>query len=248
MSELKDFVVLQARLYAFLAQQDDVTLQAIANGTARLAVVRTDDAGSETPEGTPDASRLTTASVAMAPPRDPRQVARDLPMLASERERQLYLNAAGLRVKELREVAKLLGLVRYSFLNRAKLIELLAGYGTSPSDAHAEEPRDRAASRPAPVEDTSVVEQQQASTEEAPPSPTPNPRVATIASHLREIETEEEGISYLHAQHLTREDLLAVAAELQLTRVERLKQAELEKRVIKQAIGARRKFAGLRTW
>jgi hypothetical protein len=30
--------------------------------------------------------------------------------------------------------------------------------------------------------------------------------------------------------------------------VDRLKYAELEKKVLKQAIGARRKFAGLRRW
>jgi hypothetical protein len=72
--------------------------------------------------------------------------------------------------------------------------------------------------------------------------------VAAIASQLREIETEEEGAGYLEAQHLDRESLLAVAAELGLTRVNRLSQPELEKRLLKQAIGARRKFAGLRKW
>ncbi len=72
--------------------------------------------------------------------------------------------------------------------------------------------------------------------------------IAAIAARLRETETEEEGAAYLRAQHLTRESLLAVAAELQLTRVDRLSQTELEKRVLRQAIGARRKFAGLRRW
>lgn len=72
--------------------------------------------------------------------------------------------------------------------------------------------------------------------------------MAAIATSLRETETEEEGAAYLRAQHLDRESLLAVAAELQLTRVSRLSQTELEKRVLKQAIGARRKFAGLRKW
>lgn len=72
--------------------------------------------------------------------------------------------------------------------------------------------------------------------------------VPAIASRLRETATEEEGAAYLRGQHLDRESLLAVAGELQLTRVGRLSQAELEKRVLKQAIGARRKFAGLRQW
>ncbi len=72
--------------------------------------------------------------------------------------------------------------------------------------------------------------------------------MAAIALRLHEMETEEEGAAYLHAQHLDRESLLAVAAELQLTRVNRLNQTELEKRVLKQAIGSRRKFSGLRKW
>ncbi len=53
---------------------------------------------------------------------------------------------------------------------------------------------------------------------------------------------------YLREQRLDHATLLAVAAELQLTRVDRLRQTELEKRVLKQAIGARRKFSGLRKW
>jgi len=53
---------------------------------------------------------------------------------------------------------------------------------------------------------------------------------------------------YLEAQHLDRDSLLAVATELQLTRMDRLSQKELRRRILKQAIGARRKFAGLRKW
>lgn len=71
---------------------------------------------------------------------------------------------------------------------------------------------------------------------------------ATVASTLRAAETVEEGAAYLDAQQLDKEDLLAVAAELQLTRVDRLSRNALEARVLKQAIGARRKFAGLRKW
>jgi hypothetical protein len=84
--------------------------------------------------------------------------------------------------------------------------------------------------------------------QESPSSGSATPEAAAIASHLCETATEEEGAAYLAAQRLNRQDLLAVAAELQLTRVSKLSQAELEKRVLKQAIGARRKFAGLRKW
>lgn len=71
---------------------------------------------------------------------------------------------------------------------------------------------------------------------------------AGIAAQLRETATEDEGVAYLRARGLDREGLLALAAELQLTRVDRLSQPALERRVIKQAIGARNKFAGLRDW
>lgn len=71
---------------------------------------------------------------------------------------------------------------------------------------------------------------------------------AGIASHLRALATETDGAAYLRAQRLDRAGLLAVAAELQLTRVERLSHTQLEKRVLKQAIGARNKFDGLRSW
>lgn len=71
---------------------------------------------------------------------------------------------------------------------------------------------------------------------------------ADIATRLREIDNEADGALYLRTQHLTKEDLLAVATELLLTRVDRLSRRELETRVLKQAIGARRKFDGLRKW
>jgi len=77
---------------------------------------------------------------------------------------------------------------------------------------------------------------------------TSNAAAAAIAAHLRACDTEAEGAAYLRAQHLDRQGLLAVAAALQLTRMDRLTKTELEKRVIKQAIGARRKFTGLRHW
>jgi hypothetical protein len=71
---------------------------------------------------------------------------------------------------------------------------------------------------------------------------------AVTAQRLRETATVEDGAAYLRTLHLDKESLLAVAAELQLTRVDRLGRVELEKRVLQQAIGARRKFEGLRKW
>ncbi|MBN6034710.1 hypothetical protein [Amycolatopsis sp. 195334CR] len=227
MKELRELIVLQARLSEFLAQQDDATLQALIQGTAQLAVVHSDGAREDTPAAPPASTNL-----AVRPSSDPLQAARDLPVLPSQHERRLYLNAAGLPATGLRRVAKLLGLTQYSSLKKAELLDLLAGTGKSPSD----------------LRDNSTAERQQAPEVEHPSDARPDPQATAIASHLREIETEEEGATYLRAQRLSREDLLAVAAELQLTRVERLKPTELEKRVIKQAIGARRKFAGLRTW
>lgn len=71
---------------------------------------------------------------------------------------------------------------------------------------------------------------------------------SAIASRLHETETEDQGAAYLDELHLDREGLLAVAAELKLTRVDRLSVKALKERVLKQAIGARRKFEGLRHW
>jgi hypothetical protein len=72
---------------------------------------------------------------------------------------------------------------------------------------------------------------------------------AAIAATLRATETEDEGAAYLEGLKLDRDGLLAVAAELQLTRMQSVRsQAELRRRILKQAIGARRKFEGLRKW
>lgn len=253
MNDLKSFVVLHARFYEFLEQQDETTLQEIVSGAVQLATLRANDA--RTPASMPSedariASRPASAGLTMAPSRDPLQAAQDLSRLASEHERRIYLNAAELPVKRLQKVAKLLGLVRYSKLTRAKLIDLLVGHSPDQTDALASEPRTQAPSSRYPIDDNSQADQQ-ATTQEARQSTgtgRPNPIAATIASRLRETETEEEGAAYLHAQHLDQEGLLAVAAELQLTRVDRLSRTQLEKRVLNQAIGARRKFSGLRNW
>lgn len=202
MNGLTGFAALQARVYAFLEQQDEATLLAIASGTVRLAVIDADGAQAASPVP------------ATAPSDDPAQVARLLPTLAPEDERRTFLNETGFTKKELQAVAKALGLRRYSGLNRESLIDLLAGHGQ----------------------------------EVAPRVAEPQADVAAIAARLRETGTEEEGAEYLHAQNLDADGLLSVAAALGLTRVDRLRQAELEKRVLKQAIGARRKFDGLRSW
>jgi hypothetical protein len=184
-SELKKLAALQARVYEFLAQQDEATLEAILGGTARLAVA-----------GLPqDLSKLT--------------------------------------VPELKALAKERGLGPFGKLRKAELIELLTSPGSGAPPA---------APAPAPAAPRPVA---------SPPPPViarSDVDAAAIASRLRETETEDEGASYLEAQRLDRASLLAVATELQLTRVDRLSQKELTRRVLKQAIGARRKFAGLRKW
>jgi hypothetical protein len=72
--------------------------------------------------------------------------------------------------------------------------------------------------------------------------------LAGIAVTLRTLETEQDGAAYLQVLRLSKDDLLGVAACLGLSRVQRLSYQALTRRVLKQAIGARRKFAGLRTW
>ena len=212
MTDLTTFAALQARVYEFLERQDEATLRAIVDGTARLAV-----AGADASPAGP------------APTDDPLEEARNLSSLTSERQRRDHL--AKLSVSELKKVAKQLGMTRYSSLTRAKLIDRLVGHDAARSPA-VEAPAQR---EPVAVEPVTT--------------PTmPDVDAAAVAARLRETETEEEGAEYLRAQRLDRGTLLAVAAELQLTRVDRLRQSELEKRILKQAIGARRKFSGLRKW
>ena len=252
MSDLRSFVVLQARMYEFLAQQDETTLQAIVSGEVKLFAGRTDD------RSTPDSSapsedvRIAHHSEPsdLTPSNDPLQAAHALSRLTSESERRIYLNAAKFTMKDLQKVAKALGLSRYSKIARTELVNRLVSQHTEQTYLAAEKATTPAPTSPHPTEKDSAAKQQNTT----PVAPTftetakPNLDAAAIASRLREIETEEKGAAYLHAQDLDRESLLTVAAELLLTRVERLSRAELEKRVLKQAIGARRKFAGLRKW
>ncbi|TDV43172.1 hypothetical protein [Actinophytocola oryzae] len=238
MNGLKSFVTLQARLYEFLEQQDETTLQQLASGTAQLVVV-----GRDVPRPAP-ATHTTT------PSDDPYQAAQDLPRLASAHDRRVYLTASGMTTEKLKRVAKLLGLTGYSNKRKAELTDLLAGRSSDQAEKPAGEPSRSAPPVPEAVDDSTQAEEQSSATAARPMPDTARPHVdaAAIASRLREIETEEEGAAYLRTQALDRQGLLAVAAELRLTRVDRLKAAELEKRMLKQAIGARRKFAGLRKW
>jgi hypothetical protein len=251
MNDLKSFAALQSRLYEFLAQQDEATLQGIAAGTVRLAVVSDSDVQAPMSPATREPAPIAPQP---GPSTDPYKAAHDLPKLETEHDRQLYLTASGFKLAQLKQVAKLLGLTRYSGLTKAELTAAIAGHHqnrTSPRTVEQDIPRLPARE----VIDDSGGEERAIVTER-PPTPiarsaeptTHDADVAAIATRLRNIETEDEGAAYLRAQSLDRDGLLAVAAELQLTRVDRLKPAELEKRVLKQAIGARRKFAGLRKW
>jgi len=215
---VKSFAALQVRVFEFLEQQDEATLRAIINGSAQLGVVPIGDPA-------PAAPRVEL-------PRGSARVAEELSQLSSE-QRRSYLGTANLTVSELKDVAKLRGLRRYSKLAKDQLVEALVTHGSveTSSDARADGPgRNRPAAMP-PVE-----------------SDEPHHRAAYVASRLRELQTEEEGAEFLRAQRLDRAALLAVATELHLTRVDRLNRTELERRVLKQAIGARRKFAALRKW
>jgi hypothetical protein len=237
MSELRSFTALQARVYEFLEKQDEDTLRAIISGEQKLAVLRTDEAqalAGSAPRGDAHSAPQPPADPSGMPSSDSSQAAHDLPGRPAEQAPN-HVNLTGLRVDELKKIAKQRGLVGYSKLNRAELINLLGR--PSPDQAPAAEPTTPAPSGPAAVQRTS-------SRATAPSSAD----AVAIAVRLRETETEDEGAAYLQEQRLDREGLLAVAAELQLTRVERLSQKELRRRVLKQAIGARRKFAGLRKW
>jgi hypothetical protein len=249
MSDLKSFAVLQARVYEFLEQQDEVTLQAIVSGEAKLTVLREDAAP------TAPIPQEATPVAALPPPTDalPRAV-HDLSQLTSEDDRRRYLSAADLKMPELRKVAKLLRLRNYSKLAQAKLIDLLARQGQTDATAAVPSPQkaplvDLPARQEQPEPIAEKAEQPPVTPKPPPMAPVePNADVAAITARLSEMETEPEGAAYLKAQHLDRETLLAVAAELQLTRVERLTQSELQKKILRQAIGARRRFAGLRKW
>ncbi|WIV60921.1 Rho termination factor N-terminal domain-containing protein [Amycolatopsis nalaikhensis] len=239
MSDLKSFVALQAKLYEFLLRQDEATLQALASGAAQLAVL----GAGETPPSPP-------AGLRAEPSSDPLQAAQDLQRPSSVQERRAYLHATGFTVMDLKKVAKALGLRNYSGLRKANVIDLLAGHDPGRAAAPTAEPNHPAHPAPPPPDDEPDTRQHVGRDEVQPARVTTRPEIdaAAIASRLREIDTEEEGGVYLQEQQLDREGLLAVAAELQLTRVERLSQKELRRRVLKQAIGARRKFAGLRNW
>lgn len=248
MNDLRKFIALNARWYVFLEEQDDSTIEAIIRGSSRLTAL---PHGDPPADSTPRGHGRTGPGPTAQPSRDPVQAAQDLRKLTTEDERRTYVNAAEFNLKELREVARLRGLTRYSKLRRSALVDLLAGTGSDQADGSAPGPETKAPSPPtAAGTEARVTAQRSRSSSPEPPSGIAQPDVdaAVIAARLRETDSEEEGAAHLDAQRLDRQALLAVAAELKLTRVDRLSRAELRRRVLKQAIGARRKFAGLRTW
>ncbi|MEC3955154.1 hypothetical protein VMT65_19080 [Nocardia sp. CDC153] len=229
MSDLKSIAALQRRVYEFLERQDESTLRAIIDGSARLEVV----GAAPRPETAHTASSPTPSRSDIEPSRDPAQVASSLSPMPPD-QRRSYLSTSPLSVPQLREVAKQLGLRGYSKFAKARLVDFLVTGGSSGFVASAADN----------IPDGNPRAAAAASTD----SPRPDVEAERIASQLRATETEEEGFAYLRAQGLDHQALLAVAHELHLTRVERLSRTELERRVLKQAIGARRKFAGLRKW
>ncbi|ASO20609.1 hypothetical protein FHR81_004721 [Actinoalloteichus hoggarensis] len=248
MNDLRKLITLHARWYEFLERQDDATLAALVGGTARLAIVPGDDADADTPR----AAAAVDPDPAPPTPRllDPLQTAvHTLQTADSVEDRRGYLAALGFSVPDLRTVAKRCGLRGYSRLPRPELLEFLARGGAEPTPAAT------GLGRPAAADAGGATAEKGSRSSMTPTSDTSRPSdtsrsadAAAVAARLRQTETEEEGAAYLEAQDLDRDGLLAVAAELRLTRVARLSRPELRRRVLKQAIGARRKFAGLRKW
>ncbi|MCP2330570.1 hypothetical protein [Actinoalloteichus caeruleus] len=250
MTELRRLIALNARWNEFLENQDEATLDALIDGAIRLTTTNV--------EGIRDDAAQRGGAPTTSPPEgdvlspdDPRQVTSTLSALTSENDRRAYLDTLRLTVKQLRAVAKLRGLTRYSGLTRAALITLLASGGPERDDTDTAHPGTP------PGDEPTATQTGQHHAPAAPRSSTPSSTggapvvevdAAAIATRLRRTETEEDGAAYLDAQGLDREGLLAVAAELRLTRMDRLSRTELRRRVLKQAIGARRKFAGLRKW
>ncbi|GAA1528605.1 hypothetical protein GCM10009827_052280 [Dactylosporangium maewongense] len=67
-----------------------------------------------------------------------------------------------------------------------------------------------------------------------------------VAAELRELGTLEDGIAYLSSRGMTVDQLKQVCVELNIR--PRGNKGDIEKQVLNQAIGARRKYAGLREW
>lgn len=74
------------------------------------------------------------------------------------------------------------------------------------------------------------------------------PEPEEAASTLRELSTEEEGSSYLESFKVTVPYLKEVAKALGFELLSKEKRSDALRKVLNQAIGARRKFAGLRQW
>lgn len=212
----------------FLRRQDESTVEQLLAGDGRLTIVRGAAEGA-TCEPPTEHRKLKVRGTVDSFSHDPSSTARLLATLSSEHERRKHLAEIGFTVKQLRGVAKQCGLSGYSSLKRDELVDLLSGdRGTR-----------KVAADPASTSLRSPMMREATGT---------GLGAAAIAAQLRITETETEGAAYLDEQRLDRTGLLAVATELQMTRVERLSLKELKRRILKQAIGARRKFAGLRRW
>jgi hypothetical protein len=220
-TDLQTLTRLQARVFEFLAQQDESTLHQLADGALQLTV--TDGEGSVAPRRT----QVPRAD-------DPIEVARELQRISAPQDRAYYLDTLGASVKTLKGVAKILGLRRYSDLTLIRLKEMLADPGGAQLPR-----RGPGVQRQTPLPATAYGQA-------PPPAATPPVDGDAIAAQLRQFATEDEGGTHLHALGLDVDGLRAVAGALGMSRVESLTAVELEKRILKQAIGARNKFAVLR--
>lgn len=81
-----------------------------------------------------------------------------------------------------------------------------------------------------------------------PPTAQPDADTQAIADHLRSLPTVTDGQVYLNSLGLSKSQLLAVLAALGRIRVGTMTKTQLANAIVQQAIGAHRKFAGLRKW
>jgi hypothetical protein len=75
-----------------------------------------------------------------------------------------------------------------------------------------------------------------------------SPDVAEIADVLRGMESVDAGATYLASLKLRIVDLMAIGAALGVTVPKATRKDGAVRMVLNQAIGARRKFAGLSSW
>lgn len=71
---------------------------------------------------------------------------------------------------------------------------------------------------------------------------------AQVAATLRSCDTVPDGANYLDGLRPSKDDLVALVQALGVTRTNGLTKTDLRDRALRQAIGARRKYDGLRSW